>query len=507
MKNIFVSYRRDDTAELVQPLVRNLKRLLAYDRLFLDVTIRPGSNFVDALDKALEKCDAALVIIGPRWLGVGDKGRRRIDDTSDFVRIEIERLLAREVPVVPVLVHGAQMPAAAELPQTIAALAQRQAILVDSGPEDFPQPVLDALLPIVRKWRPVTVHDEAGKTNWSHSWRDIAWLTDKDGWLCGAISEGGAGGHVGYGILLTTNDGGASWKQATNILSGRGQFNWGGYPYTWTEVGPISSIVLYPRERTEGREVVNGYIATTTGVYRATAPRPNFTEAVEWRRSTPEPGGRVPFTHFSFLVGIEGDNELYAVGWPGIANWVRDGSWTLQMQTFTHPIGMVAVAGGSDNRSVWAVGRAGKDDFGNWGSESHGALYHLEWPSNGWNRVPLPEIKFEETQNLLGLKVVDRSNLLVVGEKGLFIKGVRGRKGTWVWRRIPIPSQSSLRSVLVNEFGLWVIGSNGLILNSVDDGVHWTELNVPDVESDLIGIRYSGTTGWIVGQNIVLTCP
>jgi hypothetical protein len=505
VKRIFVSYRREDTAELVRVLTDGLKWLLARDRFFLDVTIVPSSSFVEALDKALDACDAALVVIGPQWFGVGQKGQRRLDDVGDFVRMEVERLLARNVPLIPVLVHGAQMPAHAELPPAMASLAERQAVVLSNHSADtFPQPVVDALLRILRRWRPLAIRDETRTITWSHSWRDIAWLTDTEGWLCGAVTEGGAGGHVGYGILLRTTDGGATWWQAENILSGRGEFNWGGYRYNWTEVGPIYSILLYPRERTEGEEIVNGYIVTMTGVYRAAAPRSLFTHEVEWRRSTPDPGGAVPFTHFGSLVSIEGDNELYAAGWPGIANCVRGGTWTLQMKTFTYPIGMVAVAGGSDNRSVWAVGRAGQDDFGNWGSESHGALYHLEWPANRWQRVPLPGIDFEEAQNLLGLHVVDRSHLFVVGDKGLVLHGRRERGNAWVWRKVLVPSQAALYGVTVNEFGLWVIGANSTILNSVDGGHHWTTLDVPDVETSLMGIRFHGATGWILGHGVVL---
>jgi hypothetical protein len=508
MKTLFVSYRREDTAELVHALTEILKRLLIRDRFFIDITIPPGSSFIDALDRALEACDAALVVIGPRWLGAGEKGQRRIDDEGDFVRMETERLLARNIPVIPVLVSGAQMPTRAELPSPIAALAVRQAIVLSDNRADvFPQSVIDALLRAIRRWRLVPIKDQTGTITSSYSWRDITWLTDTEGWLCGAKSEGGAGGHVGYGILLRTTDGGATWQPSKNILSGQGEFNWGGYRYNWTDVGPIYSILVYSRQRTEGEEITNGYIATMTGVYRAVAARAGFTHELEWRRLTPEPGGAVPFTHFSWITGIEGDNELYATGWAGIANWIRGGRWTLQMKTFTFPIGMVDVAGGSDNRNVWAVGRAGEDDFGNRGSESHGALYHLDWPANQWRRVLLPGIEFEEKQNLLGLQVIDRSHVFVVGEKSLVISGIRERGDEWVWQRVPVPSRgTAMHRIVVNELGLWAIGANGTILHSVDGGSHWTSLDVTDVSNTLLGIRFHGTTGWIVGDNVVLTC-
>ena len=120
--------------------------------------------------------------------------------------------------------------------------------------------------------------------------------------------------------------------------------------------------------------------------------------------------------------------------------------------------------------------------------------------------MPLQEIEFEEAQNLLGLHVVDWSHLFIVGEKGLLIRGVRERDRSWVWDRVPVPSQAALHRVLVNEFGLWVVGANGTILNSIDFGQHWTALNVAGIESALLGIRFYGATGWILDENVVLRC-
>ena len=70
-----------------------------------------------------------LVLIGQRWLTVSlPDGSRRIDGQSDYVRKEIATALGRtDMNVVPVLVEGATMPAADELPADIADLARHNA--------------------------------------------------------------------------------------------------------------------------------------------------------------------------------------------------------------------------------------------------------------------------------------------------------------------------------------------------------------------------------------------
>src|SRR6185436_13758920 len=55
-------------------------------------------------------------------------GHRRLDNPSDFVRIEIAGALKRDVRVVPVLVDGARLPAAAELPDVLQPLLRRNAV-------------------------------------------------------------------------------------------------------------------------------------------------------------------------------------------------------------------------------------------------------------------------------------------------------------------------------------------------------------------------------------------
>jgi hypothetical protein len=70
-----------------------------------------------------------LALIGSRWLtAIDPHGRRRVEDPEDFVRLEIEAALAREVRVIPILVDGASMPTAEQLPPSLAKLARRQAL-------------------------------------------------------------------------------------------------------------------------------------------------------------------------------------------------------------------------------------------------------------------------------------------------------------------------------------------------------------------------------------------
>jgi hypothetical protein len=98
--------------------------------VFIDVdTLRPGDDFVETIEARLRRCDALLAVIGPRWLTVVDEhGKRRLDDPADYLRLELEAALEGQVRVIPVLVGGASMPAAEQLPDPTGPLARRHAI-------------------------------------------------------------------------------------------------------------------------------------------------------------------------------------------------------------------------------------------------------------------------------------------------------------------------------------------------------------------------------------------
>lgn len=129
---IFISYRREDSEHAVGRLADDLReRFSADNQVFLDhASIVPGSDFSDSLQQALAECAAVLVVIGPGWLGATDKRqRRRLDLADDWVRNEVAACLGDAgVRVFPVLVGGADMPLADDLPTPLQTLARRQAL-------------------------------------------------------------------------------------------------------------------------------------------------------------------------------------------------------------------------------------------------------------------------------------------------------------------------------------------------------------------------------------------
>ena len=128
-KNIFISYRVSDTAGETGRLVDSLKQYFYEDQIFVDIDkIEPGVDFTEAIAKSLESCDVMLAIIGPGWQGINTAGNpSRINNPNDWVRLEISTALKRNIRVVPVLVDGAELPTAEQLPDDLQSLLRRQA--------------------------------------------------------------------------------------------------------------------------------------------------------------------------------------------------------------------------------------------------------------------------------------------------------------------------------------------------------------------------------------------
>jgi len=127
---IFISYRREETAYPAGWLFDRLADHFGVSKIFKDVdSIEPGDDFVETIRLAVGSCEVLLALIGDEWLTIAAAdGGRRLDDPNDFVRLEIEAALSRGVRVIPILVEGARMPRADELPDSLAGLVRRQAL-------------------------------------------------------------------------------------------------------------------------------------------------------------------------------------------------------------------------------------------------------------------------------------------------------------------------------------------------------------------------------------------
>lgn len=100
--------------------------------MFIDVdSIEPGVDYREVISNAVGQCDILLAVIGPQWAKIeDDDGERRLFEPDDLVRLEIEAALKRDIRVIPVLVDGAVMPKAQELPPTLSTLARRNALQI-----------------------------------------------------------------------------------------------------------------------------------------------------------------------------------------------------------------------------------------------------------------------------------------------------------------------------------------------------------------------------------------
>ena len=130
MSGIFISYRREDSIAYAGRLFDRLADRFGEKQIFMDIdTMKVGLDFVEQIAEAVQSCDVLIAVIGKTWVNIQDEeGHRRLDNPEDFVRVEIQVALERNIPVFPLLVGGAAMPKARDLPDPIAKLTRRHAM-------------------------------------------------------------------------------------------------------------------------------------------------------------------------------------------------------------------------------------------------------------------------------------------------------------------------------------------------------------------------------------------
>jgi predicted ATPase len=125
---VFISYRRDDTAGHAGHLYADLVAHFGADSVFMDTeTIEPGADFTVQLSREIESSDVLIALIGERWL------QGRLQEPGDYVHLEIQSALERKLRVIPVLVQGARLPTASQLPEDIRELRHRNAFEISNS--------------------------------------------------------------------------------------------------------------------------------------------------------------------------------------------------------------------------------------------------------------------------------------------------------------------------------------------------------------------------------------
>ncbi|MEM9178095.1 MAG: pYEATS domain-containing protein [Pseudomonadota bacterium] len=130
MADIFINYRRKDTAWSAGRIGDRLRDAIGGDAVFQDtITIEPGVDFVEAIGDHVEACRVLLSLIGPRWI---DLLQSRLAESNDFVRIEIEQALARGIRVIPIIVDDTKIPSAKDLPPHLESFSRLNAVRIEA---------------------------------------------------------------------------------------------------------------------------------------------------------------------------------------------------------------------------------------------------------------------------------------------------------------------------------------------------------------------------------------
>jgi hypothetical protein len=135
---VFISYRRSESEAFVGRICERLVGRFGRESIVWDVSSIPyGCDFREFIADALRVCRVLLVVLGPEWISISDEpgGRRRIDDPNDLVRLEVEAAIERGIPIIPLFIGGAKMPALELLPESLTKLHYRNGLPVRPDPD------------------------------------------------------------------------------------------------------------------------------------------------------------------------------------------------------------------------------------------------------------------------------------------------------------------------------------------------------------------------------------
>jgi TIR domain len=152
-KAVFISYRRDESAGYAGRIADSFVEHFGEDKVFRDIdSLEPGLDFAEAIEHAVDSSEVLIAVIGKNWLTATDAaGQKRLENPDDYVRTEIATALKRNIRVIPLLIQGAAMPSASELPDDLAPLSRRNAFEIhDSSWRDDIRRLVTALERVIK---------------------------------------------------------------------------------------------------------------------------------------------------------------------------------------------------------------------------------------------------------------------------------------------------------------------------------------------------------------------
>jgi len=130
---VFISYRRDDSRHLAGRLRDQLVVAFGAENAFFDVDSIPfGMDFRRVIGDRVAAVHVVLALIGPRY------APEQLAQANDMVRMELTTAFEQRKLVVPVLLEGAPIPAADELPDDLEQLAYLHAAPLRPDPDFHP---------------------------------------------------------------------------------------------------------------------------------------------------------------------------------------------------------------------------------------------------------------------------------------------------------------------------------------------------------------------------------
>jgi hypothetical protein len=134
-RQVFVSYRRQNSSGYAGWLYDHLASVIGSRQVYIDViNIPPGTDYTERVRAALTLSSAVLVLMGPGWHEARSAdGTLRLEDPDDLVRREAAWAHESGKQVIPVLVGGAALPAASDLPESLQFLSSLTPAVLSDG--------------------------------------------------------------------------------------------------------------------------------------------------------------------------------------------------------------------------------------------------------------------------------------------------------------------------------------------------------------------------------------